>query len=118
MTTRALEAGKHVMCDKPAGVTAADAKMMTQCATRSGRVYAMMCHQRTFPKHRKLKQLLDDNSIGQLSRISLINSGPFRTRHYHQSGSWRSSWSGEGGGALINQGYHLLDLWRWLFGMP
>ena len=114
MTIRALAAGKHVMCDKPAGVTATDAAAMAECAEQEGKVYGLMCHQRTYAKHRKLKQLLDEGEIGQITRVNLVNSRFFRTKFYHQSGSWRSSWSGEGGGALINQGYHLLDLWQWL----
>lgn len=118
MTIRALKAGKHVMCDKPAGVTAADAARMSEAAEKTGRIYAMMCHQRAYAKHRKIKRLLDSREIGHVTRVSMINSGPFRTEYYHKSGSWRSSWSGEGGGALINQGHHLLDLWQWLFGLP
>ena len=118
MTIRALLAGKHVMCDKPAGVTAADAAAMAECAEREGKVYGLMCHQRTYAGHRKLKQLLDDGELGEITRANLVNCRFFRTKFYHQSGSWRSSWSGEGGGALINQGYHLLDLWQWLFGLP
>lgn len=118
MTIRALSAGKHVMCDKPAGVTAADAAAMAECADHADKVYGLMCHQRTYAGHRKLKQLLDDGALGEITRVNLVNSRFFRTKFYHRSGSWRSSWSGEGGGALINQGYHLLDLWQWLFGLP
>ena len=118
MTIRALSAGKHVMCDKPAGVMAADAAAMAECAERAGKVYGLMCHQRTYAGHRKLKQLLDDGVLGEITRVNLVNSRFFRTKFYHRSGIWRSSWSGEGGGALINQGYHLLDLWQWLFGLP
>lgn len=118
MTIRAFQAGKHVLCDKPAGVCADDAQAMNEAAGRAGRVYAMMCHQRVYPQHLKLKQLLDAQAIGPLVRVSLISSRYFRTRAYHRSGSWRSSWAGEGGGLLINQAYHLLDLWQYLFGMP
>ena len=115
---RALGAGKHVMCDKPAGVTVADAQSINEAASRTDRVYAMMCHQRTYPQYKKIKELLKCDSIGHITRVMLENSGFFRTRFYHKSGSWRSSWSGEGGGALINQGYHLLDMWQYLFGLP
>ena len=115
---RALREGKHVMCDKPAGVTVADARSMNDAASRTGNVYAMMCHQRTYTYYRKIKELLDKCSLGHITRVMLENSGFFRTRFYHESGSWRSSWNGEGGGALINQGYHLLDMWQYLFGLP
>ena len=118
MAIRALQAGKHVMCDKPAGITTADAEAINKAAERSGKVFAMMCHQRTYAQYRKIKQLLEEQSIGQITRVSLENSNYFRTQYYHRSGSWRSSWNGEGGGALINQGYHLLDMWQYLFGLP
>ncbi len=118
MAVRAFKAGKHVMCDKPAGATAADALRMNEAAARSGRVYAMMCHQRTYDKHEKIRRLLAKKAVGEIRRVSLENSRFFRTQFYHASGSWRSSWAGEGGGALINQGYHLLDLWVYLFNLP
>ncbi len=118
MTIRALKAGKHVMCDKPMGTTAEDARSMQEAAERAGTVYAMMCQQRSYAAHRKIKELLDSNAIGQIMRAGLIDSGFFRTSFYHRSGEWRSSWSGEGGGMILNQGHHLLDLWLWLFGSP
>lgn len=118
MTIRALEAGKHVMCDKPAGATAGDAVRMNEAAAKSGRIYAMMCHQRTYPEHVKVKEVLDSGVIGEVRRACLENSGSFRTHFYHRSSDWRSSWTGEGGGMLINQGYHLMDFWQDLFGLP
>ena len=118
MAIRALNAGKHVLCDKPAGTTFADAEKINEVASRTDRVYAMMCHQRTYAQYIKIKELLNEGAIGKITRIMLENSGFFRTRFYHKSGSWRSSWKGEGGGALINQGYHLLDMWQYLFGLP
>ena len=118
MAIRALKAGKHVMCDKPAGATVADAKAINEVASRTNCVYEMMCHQRTYPQYIKIKELLKEGAIGHITRIMLENSSFFRTRLYHKSGSWRSSWTGEGGGALINQGYHLLDMWQYLFGLP
>ena len=118
IAVRAFEEGKHIMCDKPAGVTVSDAQAIDCAARASGKVYAMMCHQRTYPHYIKIKQLLSGGEIGQIKRINLENSGFFRTKFYHRSANWRSSWTGEGGGALINQGYHLLDMWRFLFGMP
>lgn len=118
MAIRALNAGKHVLCDKPAGVTAADAEAISKAAARSGKIYAMMCHQRTYPQHVKVKELLDSGVIGKVRRACLENSESFRTHFYHRSSTWRSSWTGEGGGMLINQGYHLVDFWQDLFGLP
>ncbi|MBP5177588.1 MAG: Gfo/Idh/MocA family oxidoreductase [Clostridia bacterium] len=118
MAVRAFAEGKHVMCDKPAGISVADGEAINEAARASGKVYAMMCHQRVYPEHVKIKELLSDGAIGGITRITMENSGFFRTRFYHDSSGWRSSWTGEGGGALINQGYHLLDLWQYLFGLP
>ena len=118
LAKRAFELGKHVMCDKPAGATIGEAAQMTEAAKQSGLIYAMMFHQRRYPKYEKIKNILESGEIGTLNRIMLVNSRYFRTQYYHQSGSWRSSWNGEGGGALINQGAHILDIWQWLFGMP
>ena len=78
----------------------------------------MMFHQRRYKKYMRLKKLLDDGALGAVKRVQLENSRYFRTWMYHRSGSWRSSWAGEGGGALLNQGQHILDIWQWLFGMP
>lgn len=118
MSVRALNAGKHVMCDKPSGITVRDADAINQAANGSGKVFAMMCHQRTYAQYKKIKQLLKEQAIGQITRVNLENSSFFRTQYYHSSGNWRSSWNGEGGGALINQGYHLLDMWQYLFELP
>ena len=118
MTVRALREGKHVMCDKPPGITVSDAKAMNAAAEGAGKVYAMMCHQRTYAQHREIKRLLDESFVGKIRRVCLESTGSFRTFFYHASSPWRSSWTGEGGGALINQGYHLVDLWQYLFGQP
>ena len=118
MAIRAFGAGKHVLCDKPAGVTAVDAEAMAGAAKAAKMVYAMMCHQRAYKKYIAVKGLLSRGEIGEVQRVSMINTNFLRTRTYHRSGSWRSSWIGEGGGALINQGYHLIDMWQYLFGVP
>lgn len=115
---QAFELGKHVLCDKPAGATIGQAMDMTAQAKECDLVYGMIFHQRRYPKYRKIKELLEQKELGTLKRVMLVNSRYFRTEHYHRSGSWRSSWQGEGGGVLINQGAHLLDIWQWLFGMP
>lgn len=115
---RAFELGKHVLCDKPAGATIGQAQNMTAAAKKYDRVYGMIFHQRRYPKYLYMKQALESGELGELKRMLVVNSRYFRTAHYHQSGSWRSSWKGEGGGALINQGAHILDIWQWLFGMP
>jgi predicted dehydrogenase len=118
MAVRAFELGKHVLCDKPAGVTIGQAQRMLSESKKYNRMYALAFQQRAQAKYRYIKQLLDNGELGVLKRALVVNSQYFRTAHYHRSGSWRSSWNGEGGGALINQGAHILDMWQWLLGMP
>ena len=91
---------------------------MTFAAKKYNRIYALIFHQRAYAKYRYIKQMLSCGQLGELKRAMVVNSRYFRTAHYHNSGSWRSSWKGEGGGALINQGAHILDMWHWLLGMP
>ncbi len=118
LALKAFSLGKHVLCDKPAGVTVSQAQAMADASVEEDRVYGMIFHQRLYPKYRKIKELLDSGDLGKLNRIHFVNTRYFRTEYYHHSGLWRSSWNGEGGGALINQGQHILDIWQWLFGMP
>lgn len=118
LAVKAFSLGKHVLCDKPAGICIADAQHMKAEADAADRVYAMMFHQRKYKKYQRIKEILESGELGHLERVMLVNSRYYRTGHYHKSGSWRSSWTGEGGGALINQGQHILDIWQWLFGLP
>ena len=118
LVMQAFAHGKHVLCDKPSANALAPALEMNRAAEESGLVFAMMFHQRRYKKYMRLKKLLDDGTLGEIKRVQLENSRYFRTWMYHRSGSWRSSWAGEGGGALLNQGQHILDIWQWLFGMP
>lgn len=115
---RAFRAGKHVLCEKPAGIDVISARQMYSESKFAGVVYELIFHQRTYSRFIKLKKMLDDGEIGRIQSVRQIDTGYYRTRSYHASGEWRSSWQGEGGGALINQGQHLLDMWQWLFGMP
>lgn len=118
IAVRAFVLGKHVLCDKPAGATIGQAQNMTAVAKEHDRVYGMIFHQHRYPKYMHIKQMLTNGELGKIKRMSVIDSRYFRTAWYHRLGSWRSSWNGEGGGALINQGPHGLDMWQWLFGMP
>ena len=118
MAERALKSGKHVFCDKPVGISVKQCRPLMETAAGTDRVFSVMFHQRGYDKYRRIKELLDQETIGKVYRILMENSRYLRTAHYHSSGAWRSSWQGEGGGALINQGQHILDIWQWLFGMP
>lgn len=118
LVEQALRHGKHVLCDKPSASSLLPALGMNRAVEESGLVFAMMFHQRMYRKYLRLKELVDSGTLGEIRRIQLENSRYFRTWLYHRSGTWRSSWAGEGGGALLNQGQHILDIWQWLFGMP
>ena len=118
LAVQAFSLGKDVLCDKPAASDIGEALTMNEAAKKSGRIYGMVFHQRLYPKYMKIKSMIDAGELGELRRVNLINSRYLRTSYYHHSGAWRSSFTGEGGGALINQGQHILDMFQYLFGMP
>ncbi len=80
--------------------------------------FAMMFNQRTNCVYRKMKELLDSGKMGQIKRVSWIITDWYRTQSYYDSGTWRATWDGEGGGVLLNQCPHQLDLLQWLCGLP
>lgn len=118
LAIQAFEHGKHVFCDKPSGISVLQCRRMNEAAGQYGKKFAIMFHQRLYEKYAKIKSILECGELGRVRRVLLENSRYFRTNQYHRSADWRSSWNGEGGGALINQGQHILDIWQWLFGMP
>ncbi|MCR5032611.1 MAG: Gfo/Idh/MocA family oxidoreductase [Lachnospiraceae bacterium] len=118
MTIRALQAGYHVLCEKPAGVDASVAEEMNRAAEHSDKVFGLMFNQRTNPLFQRLKDMVAAGQLGQIKHFTWIIHNWYRTQHYYDSGDWRGSWNGEGGGVLINQCPHNLDLWQWLIGMP
>ena len=114
----ALEAGLHVLVEKPISVHKADCERLI-AAYRPGRqIFGAMFNQRTDPLYAKLRELIHDGELGQVRRIQWTVTNWFRTQAYYNSGGWRATWAGEGGGVLLNQCPHNLDLWQWLFGMP
>ena len=115
---QAFARGLHVLCEKPAGVYARQVREMDAAAAASGRVYAMMFNQRTTPAVNKVKDLLDAGELGALKRVAYTMTAMYRTQAYYDSGGWRGTWSGEGGGVLMNQAPHNLDIWLRLCGLP
>ncbi len=115
----ALEAGLHVLVEKPISVHKADCERLI-AAHRGGpkQVFAAMFNQRTDPHYRKVRQLIRDGELGAIRRVNWIITKWFRTEMYYASGGWRATWKGEGGGVLLNQCPHQLDLFQWMFGMP
>lgn len=123
MTLAAFARGIHVLVEKPIAVHVKDARRMIAAyhqakETSPELVFAAMFMQRTYGFWRKIKAMIDVGELGQLIRATWIITDWFRTQHYYDSGDWRATWSGEGGGVLINQCPHNLDLYQWLVGMP
>ncbi len=114
----ALDAGLHVMVEKPLSVHKADCLRLLEAHTNKDLVFAAMFNQRTNPLYKKLKDLIDNGETGEIRRIIWQVTDWFRTEFYYASGGWRATWKGEGGGVLLNQCPHNLDLFQWLFGMP
>lgn len=114
----AFQNGLHVLSEKPAGVTAAAVQKMNEAAEKSGKVFGIMWNQRTNPLFQKAHELVHSGRLGSPKRLVWIITNWYRTQSYYESASWRATWAGEGGGVLLNQAPHNLDLWQWIFGMP
>ncbi|MCL2300115.1 MAG: Gfo/Idh/MocA family oxidoreductase [Firmicutes bacterium] len=115
---KALEAGLHVLTEKPAGVYTKQVREMNEAAAKSGKIFAIMYNQRSSPAHQKIREIMQSGAYGEVKRVVWIITNWYRTQAYYNSGGWRATWSGEGGGVLINQDPHQLDLWQWFCGMP
>lgn len=119
MAIAAMERDLHVMVEKPAGVYVAQIQKMNEAAAKKPKlVYGMMFNQRMNPLYQKVKAILEEGTIGELRRVSWMITSWWRTQKYYDSSAWRATWSGEGGGVLVNQAPHQLDLLQWLCGMP
>lgn len=114
-----MKRGIHVMVEKPAGVYTNQVKEMNEEADRHPEVvFGMMFNQRTNCVYRKLHELVHSGEYGEIRRINWIITDWYRPGIYYESGNWRATWAGEGGGVLLNQCPHQLDMWQWLCGMP
>ncbi|WP_269526900.1 Gfo/Idh/MocA family protein [Coraliomargarita parva] len=114
----ALQAGLHTLVEKPISVHKADCERLIEAWTNKDLVFSAMFNQRTDPAYRKLRDLIQSGELGQVQRVNWIITDWYRTEYYYRSGGWRATWGGEGGGVLLNQCPHNLDLMQWLFGMP
>ena len=113
-----LEKGLHVMSEKPAGVFTKKVREMNAVADKSDKIFGIMFNQRTNCLYRKAHELVHSGKYGEMKRVTWIITDWYRTQAYYNSGGWRATWSGEGGGVLLNQCPHQLDLWQWICGMP
>ena len=116
MVIECLKRGINVICDKPAGVYAKQVKEMNEVAKASNAKFGMMFNQRTNCLYRKMREMVHSGEIGEIQRVTWIITNWFRTQTYYDGGSWRATWSGEGGGVLFNQCPHQLDLVQWVVG--
>ena len=114
----ALKNGLHVMVEKPISVHKADGERLIAAHTGEKQVFAAMFNQRTDPRYRKLQEMIKNGELGEIRRVVWNITNWFRPQIYYSSGGWRATWAGEGGGVLLNQCPHQLDLWQWMFGMP
>ncbi len=114
-----MKRGIHVMVEKPAGVYTKQVREMNAEADKHPDVvFGMMFNQRTNCLYRKLRELVQSGNYGQIRRTNWIITDWYRPQAYYDSGNWRATWAGEGGGVLLNQCPHQLDLWQWICGMP
>ncbi len=114
----ALDRGLHVLLEKPMSSSKARCERLLEAKERSGKVLSVMHSMRTKPVYKKIKQLLEENELGAILRVNWTVSHWFRTNAYYASAPWRGTWKGEGGGVLLNQCPHQLDLLTWFFGLP
>jgi predicted dehydrogenase len=115
----ALQNGMHVMVEKPISAHKADAeRLLAEASKYPGQVFAGMFQLRVEPRYVKIRKLIESGDLGAITRINWIITDWYRTEAYYASGGWRATWKGEGGGVLLNQCLHQLDLLQWLCGMP
>ena len=116
LSIAAFRANKHVLVEKPADITVSKARKMNEAA--GDRVFGIMFNQRTGNLFQQAREIVKSGLLGQLKRTDWIITNWYRTQSYYDSGEWRATWAGEGGGVLMNQAPHQLDLWQWICGMP
>lgn len=114
----ALKAGLHVLVEKPISVHKADCERLIAAHTDKSKIFAAMFNMRTNACFKKVKDLIDSGELGEIRRVHWEVTNWFRTNYYYATGGWRGTWKGEGGGVLMNQCPHNLDLFQWMFGVP
>ncbi len=114
-----LEHGMPVLVEKPAGVRGKDVLAMNECATaHPDTAFGIMFNQRTNVLYQKVKALMESGELGAIRRTGWIINSWWRPDSYYRQSAWRATWGGEGGGVLVNQAPHQLDLWQWICGIP
>lgn len=116
--TKVLKHGTHLMMEKPLTATKLDGEKLLSVPRRPGQKFGIMMNLRTHPHFRRIKSLITGGELGELERVQWTITNWFRTEAYYHMSDWRATWKGEGGGVLINQSLHNLDILQWLCGMP
>jgi predicted dehydrogenase len=115
----ALRRDIHALIEKPAGVYTRQVRELNEFAASKPHLsFGIMFNQRNNPLYRRLKQIVDDGEIGRILRTNWIITTWWRPQGYYDQSAWRATWGGEGGGVLVNQAPHQLDLWQWIAGTP
>ena len=114
----ALQHGVHALSEKPAGVYTRQVREMNEIARKSDKVFAIMFNQRTNCVYRRIHEMIQSGELGAMKRMNWIITDWYRTQAYYDAAGWKATWDGEGGGVLLNQCPHQLDLLQWLCGMP
>jgi len=114
----ALKAGLHVLVEKPISVHKADCERLIAAHNNKKQIFAAMFNQRTDPRYQKIRSMVQGGELGHIQRVQWTVTDWFRSQAYYDSGGWRATWAGEGGGVLLNQCVHNIDLFQWIFGMP
>jgi predicted dehydrogenase len=114
---KAFANNMHVLVEKPAGVYTKNVLEMNQAAKESGKVFSIVYNQRTNPLYQKVRSLIQSGELGEIKRTNWIITDWYRSQSYYDSSEWRATWKGEGGGVLLNQAPHQLDLWQWMTGL-
>ena len=117
LAIKALQKDLHVLVEKPVGVFTKNVRELNEVAEKSGKVFGIMFNQRTNPLYQKLRDLVQSGELGEIKRTNWIITDWYRSQSYYDSGGWRATWAGEGGGVLANQDPHQLDLWQWTSGL-
>ncbi len=117
LAIKSLQKGFHVLVEKPVGVYTKNVRELNEIARKSDKVFGIMFNQRTNPLYQKLRDLVESGEVGEIKRTNWIITDWYRSQSYYDSGGWRATWAGEGGGVLLNQDPHQLDLWQWTSGL-
>ncbi|MBQ8267059.1 MAG: Gfo/Idh/MocA family oxidoreductase [Clostridia bacterium] len=114
----ALRSGLNVLVEKPVDITVSKACAINELAKTVDKKFAIMFNQRTNDVFAKAREIVKSGALGELKRTVWIITNWYRTQRYYDSAGWRATWAGEGGGVMLNQAPHNLDLWQWICGMP